>query len=445
MSVYFLIFVQREFAGNRFAVHRGRSAGEIFIGKHKEAQVSAVELLGIGGRLQRGRKDAVVNKRYSGGCLDRVCRLQPIREAALFNMQLAGNDLLAIFVRVIGGAVPCHGHGTVTRAGVGLNLDAERGKGKPQILKRRANGLVRDDHVVRDSCDRALCPHHGKDTFRRGVCLRIFGGKEDHHAVFARVYSAAFIILEAERAGNNGVRPLGLRFAAHERLVGVLIADIGRKAQRGRGCDHRFGRLQKLSVGRMAGFANSLLRGCSLAAGAVARFGMAAVRGAGACVRSVAVGGPFAPAMIVRLPYGIDGCAHIIPMYYQALGITAVSAIYRLTGPRIRPTHEGISVTGRNFVRYGDPYMKFRANHALTWRRAAAAVGIVIQRIGVLGGSGTDCPAPRFWHHSIGCPCRVCVAGLVVFIQAARFRRACGNLSIRREDRRGHHGQHHTA
>ena len=346
MSVYFLIFVQREFAGNLFAVHRGRSAGEIFIGKHKEAQVSAVELLGIGGRLQRGRKDAVVNKRYSGGGLDRVCRLQPIREAALFNMQLTGNDLLAIFVRVIGGVIPCHGHGTVARAGVGLYLDAGR---KPQILKRRANGLVRDDHVVRDSCDRALCPHHGKDTFRRGVCLRIFGGKEDHHTVFARVYSAAFIILEAERAGNNGVRPLGLRFAAHERLVGVLIADIGRKAQRGRGGDDRFGRLQKRSVSRMTGFADSLLRGCSPAAGAVACFGMAAVRGTGACVRSVAVGGPFTPAMIVHLPYGIDGCAHINPMYYQTLGITAVSAIYRRTSPIIRPTYEGISVTGWNY------------------------------------------------------------------------------------------------
>ena len=437
-----MIFVQREFSGNRFAVRRGRSAGEIFVVKHKEAQVSAVELLGIGGRLQLGRKDAVVNKRYSCGGLNLACRLHTIREAALFNMQLAGNDLLAIFVRVIGGAVPCHGDGTVARAGVGLYLDAGR---KPQILKRRTNGLVRDDHVVRDSCDLALCPHHDKGTFRRGVCLRIFGGKEDHHMVFARVYSAAFIIPEAERTRNDDARTLGLRFAAHERLVGVLIADIGRKAQRGRGGDNRFGRLQKLSVSRMTGFADSLLRGCSLAAGAVARFGMAAVRDTGACVRSVAVGGPFAPSMGVHLPYGIDGCAHIIPMYYQALGITAVSAIYRLTGPRIRPTHEGISVTGRNFVRYGDPYMKFRANHALTWRRAAAAVGIVMQRIGVLGGSGTDCPAPRFWHHSIGCPCRVCAAGLVVFIQAARFRCACGNLSIRREDRRGHHGQHHTA
>ena len=346
MSVYFLLFVQREFAGNRFAVHRGRSAGEIFIGKHKEAQVSAVELLGIGGRLQCGRKDAVVNKRYSCGSLNLACRLHTIREAALFNMQLAGNDLLAIFVRVIGGAVPCHGDGAVARAGVGLYLDAGR---KPQILKRRTNGLVRDDHVVRDSCDLALCPHHDKGTFRRGVCLRIVGGKEDHHMVFARVYSAALIVLEAERAGNDDTCTLGLRFAAPEGPVGILIADIGRRAQRGRGGDDRFGRLQKLSVSRMTGFANSLLRGCSLAAGAVACFGMAAVRVTVACVHSVAVGSPFAPAMIVHLPYGIDGCAHIIPMYYQTTGITAVSAIYRLTSPRIRPTHEGISVTGWNY------------------------------------------------------------------------------------------------
>ena len=345
MSVYFLIFVQRELAGNRFTVRRGRSAGEIFVGKHKEAQIAAVELLGIGGRLQRGRKDAVVNERYPCGGLD-ACRLQIILVVTLFNMQLAGNDLLAIFVRVIGGAVPCHGHGTVARAGVGLYLDAGR---KPQILKRRANGLVRDDYVVRGSCDRALCPRHGNNTFRRGVCLRIVGGKEDHHMVFARVYSAALMVLEAERAGNDDACTLGLRFAAPEGPVGILIADIGRRAQRGRGGDDRFGRLQKLSVSRMAGFANSLLRGCSLAAGAVARFGMAAVRGTGACVRSVAVGGPFAPAMIVHLPYGIDGCAHIIPMYYQATGITAASAIYRLTSPRIRPTHEGISVTGWNY------------------------------------------------------------------------------------------------
>ena len=379
MSVYFLIFVQREFAGNRFAVHRGRSAGEIFIGKHKEAQVSAVELLGIGGRLQLGRKDAVVNERYSGGGSDRACRLQLILVVTLFNMQLAGNDLLAIFVRVIGGAVPCHGDGAEARAGVGLNLDAERGNGKPQILKRRANGLVRDDHVVRDSCDRAPCPRHGKDTFRRGVRLRILGGKEDHHAVFARVYSAAFIIPEAERAANNGVRPLDLRFATHERRVGVLIADIGRKAQRGRGGDDRFGRLQKLSVSRMTGFANSLLRGCSLAAGAVACFGMAAVRGTDACVRSVAVGGPFAPVMIVHLPYGVEGFGVSPPIYHIAIPIIAVrTKIDRLPIRAICPTLEGISVTGWNFVRYEERCLIFRADLALTWRRTAAAVGIVM-------------------------------------------------------------------
>ena len=346
MSVYFLIFVQREFAGDCFAVRRGRSAGEVLVGKDKEAQISAVELLGIGGRLQRGRKDTVVNECYPCGCPDRACRLQIILVVTLFNMQRAGNALLAIFVRVIGGVIPCHGHGTVARAGVGLYLDAGR---KPQILKRRANGLVRDDYVIRNSCDRALCPHHGKDTFRRGVCLRIVGGKEDHHTVFTRVYSAAFIILEAERAGNNGVRPLGLRFAAHERPVGVLIADIGRKAQRGRGGDDRFGRLQKLSVSRMAGFANSLLRGCSLAAGAVACFGMAAVRGTVACVRSVAVGSPFAPAMIVHLPYGIDGFAQR-RMYHQVIPIISLFAkIFRLPIRAIRPTLECISVTGWNF------------------------------------------------------------------------------------------------
>ena len=346
MSVYFLIFIQREFAENLFAVRRGRSAGEIFVGKHKETQVSAVELLGIGGRLQRGRKDAVVNERYPCGGPDRACRLKPIRVAASFNMQLAGDDLLAISVRIIGGSVPCHGDGTVVRAGVGLYVDAG---GKPQILKRRTQRLVVDVYVVWNTCDRALCPRHGKDTFRRGVCLRIFGGKEDHHVVFARVYSAALIVPEAERTGDGDARILGLRFAALESLVGILIADIPRKGQRGRGGDHRFGRLQKRSVSRMTGFANSLLRGCSLAAGAVACFGMAAVRGTGACVRSVAVGGPFAPAMIVHLPYGIDGCAHINPMYYQTLGITAVSAIYRRTSPIICPTYEGISVTGWNY------------------------------------------------------------------------------------------------
>ena len=261
-------------------------------------------------------------------------------------MQLAGDDLLAISVRVIGGAVPCHGDDTVVRAGVGLYVDAVR---KPQVLKRRTQRLVVDVYVVWNTCDRALCPHHGNDTFRRGVCLSIFGGKEDHHAVFARVYSAALIVPEAERTGDGDARILGLRFAAHEGSVGILIADIPRKRQGGRGGDHRFGRLQKLSVGRITGFADGLLRAGSLAAGAAARFGMAAVRVAGALMRSVAVGGPFAPAMVVRLPYGIDGCAHINPMYYQTLGITAVSAIYRRTSPIIRPTHEGISVTGWNY------------------------------------------------------------------------------------------------
>ena len=202
-----------------------------------------------------------------------------------------------------------------------------------------------------------LKPRHGDDTFRRGVCLRIVGGKEDHHAVFARAYYAPPIVLEAERAGNNDIRPLDLCFAAFEIPIKVLIADVPLGGQRGRGGDDRFGERQEFSVGRMTGFANGLLRAGGLAAGAAACFGMAAVRVAGACVRSVAVGGPFAPAMIVHFPYGIDGCAHITPMYYQALGITAVSAIYRLTSPSIRPTHEGISVTGWNFVRYGNPYI----------------------------------------------------------------------------------------
>ena len=260
-------------------------------------------------------------------------------------MQLAGNDLLATSVRVIGGAVPCHGDGKEGRASVGLYLD--EGK-KPQILKRRAQRHVGEDFLC-DACDRVLNPRHDDDTFRRGVCLRIVGGKEDFHAVFARVYYAAPIVLEAERAGNNDVRPLDLCFAAFKISIKVLIADVPLRGQRGRGGDDRFGERQKLSVGRMTGFANGLLRAGGLAAGAAVCFGMAAVRGAGALMGSVAVGGPFAPAMIVHLPYGIDGCAHIIPMYYQATGITAVSAIYRLTSPRIRPTHEGISVTGWNY------------------------------------------------------------------------------------------------
>ena len=256
--------------------------------------------------------------------------------------------MFAIFVRVIGGAVPCHGDGIEDIAGVGFYIDVER---KPQILKRRTQRHVVDDFLY-DTCDRVLKPRHGDDTFRRGVCLRIVGGKEDFHAVFARAYWAYYapkIVLEAKRAGNNDVRPLGLCFAAFEILITVIIADVALSGQRGRGDDDRFGELQKFSVGRMTGFANGLLRAGGLAAGAVACLGMAAVRGAGACMRSVAVGGPFAPAMIVHLPYGIDGCAHIIPMYYQATGITAVSAIYRLTSPRIRPTHEGISVTGWNY------------------------------------------------------------------------------------------------
>ena len=79
------------------------------------------------------------------------------------------------------------------------------------------------------------------------------------------------------------------------------------------------------------------------------------------------------------------------PMYYQTLGITAVSAIYRLTSPvfaqpmKVYPSRVGIFLIW-------EPIHKFRTGHALTWRRAAAAVGIVMQRIGVLGGSRTDCP-----------------------------------------------------
>ena len=167
--------------------------------------------------------------------------------------------------------------------------------------------------------------------------------------VFARVYSAAFIIPEAERTRNDDARTLGLRFAAPERPVGVLIADIGRKAQRGRGGDDRFSRLQKRSVSRMTGFADSPLRGCSLAAGAVARFGMAAVRVAGACVRSVAVGSPFAPVVIVRLPHGIDGFAQR-RMHHQVIPIISLFAkILRFPIRTFRPTLECMSVTGWNF------------------------------------------------------------------------------------------------
>ena len=143
----------------------------------------------------------------------------------------------------------------------------------------------------------------------------------------------------------------------------------------------------------MTGIANGLLRAGGLAAGAVACFDMAAVRVAGALMSSVAVGGPFAPAMIVHLPYGIDGCGVRLPIYHTAIPIIAVRAkIDRLPIRAIRPTLEGMSVTGWNFVRYEERYLIFRAGHALTWRRAAAAIGMVMQRIGVLGGSGTDCP-----------------------------------------------------
>ena len=156
-------------------------------------------------------------------------------------------------------------------------------------------------------------------------------------------------MLEAERAGNNDVRPLDLCFAAFEISIKVLIADIPLRGQRGRGGDDRFGELQKFSVGRMTGFANGLLRAGGLAAGAVACFGMAAVRDAGACVRSVAVGGPFAPAMIVHLPYGIDGFAQR-RMYHQVIPIISLFAkIFRLPIRAIRPTLECISVTGWNF------------------------------------------------------------------------------------------------
>ena len=220
-------------------------------------------------------------------------------------MQLAGNDLLATSVRVIGGAVPCHGDEIEDIAGVGFYIDFER---KPQILKRRTQRHVGEDFLC-DACDRVLKPRHGDDTFRRGVCLCIVGGKEDFHAVFARAYYAPPIVLEAERAGNNDIRPLGLCFAAFEIPIKVLIADVPLRGQRGRGGDDRFGELQKLSVGRMTGFANGLLRAGGLAAGAAACFGMAAVRVAGALMGSVAVGDPFAPAMIVHFPYGIDGCA----------------------------------------------------------------------------------------------------------------------------------------
>ena len=354
VAVFFLLLVQSEPAVNRFVICRGgRSAGKIIVGKGKLAKIAAVYLPGVGGRLQRGHNAIVANERYFGDGLN-ACRLQIIRVFAIFNIQLAGNDLLATSVRVIGGAVPCHGDANEDLAGAGLYIDVGR---KPQILKRRAQRLVVDGYIVQDACDRVLNPRHGDDTFRRGVCLRIVGDKEDFHEVFARAYYAPKFVLKVERTGNDFARPLDLCFAAFEIPIKVPIADVPLRGQRGRGGDDRFDERQKLSVGRMTGFANGLLRAGGLAAGAAACFGMAAVRGAGAGVRSIAVGGPFAPAMIVHLPYGVDGCTHIIPMYYQALGITAVSAIYRLTSPRIRPTHEGISVTGWNFVRYEERYL----------------------------------------------------------------------------------------
>ena len=344
VAVFFLLLVQSEHAVNRFAICRGRSAGKILVGKGKLAKIAAVYLSGVGGRLQRWHNGPVANERDSGDGLDRACRFQFLLVDAPFNIQMAGNDLLAKSVWVIGGAVPCHGD-IEGRAGVGYYIDAER---KPQILKRRTQRHVGED-FLNDTCDRVPKPRHGDDTFRRGVCLRIVGGKEDFHAVFARAYCAAPIVLEAERAGNNDVRPLGLCFAAFEILIKVLIADVPLGGQRGRGGDDRFGELQKLSVGRMTGFANGLLCAGGLAAGAVACFGMAAVRDAGACVRSVAIGGPFAPAMIVQLPYGVDGFAQR-RMYHQVIPIIALfTKIFRLLIRTIRPTLEGISVTGWNF------------------------------------------------------------------------------------------------
>ena len=194
VAVFFLLLVQSEPAVNRFAICRGgRSAGKIIVGKGKLAKIAAVYLPGVGGRLQRWHNAPVANECDSGDGLN-ACRLQLVLVAAFFNMQLAGNDLLATSVRVIGGAVPCHGDGTEGPAGVGLYLD--EGK-KPQILKRRAQRHVGEDFLC-DTCDRVLNPRHGDDTFRRGVCLRIVGGKEDHHVVFARVYIAAPFVLEAE-------------------------------------------------------------------------------------------------------------------------------------------------------------------------------------------------------------------------------------------------------
>ena len=344
VAVFSLLLVQSEHAVNRFAICRGRSAGKILVGKGELAKIAAVYLPGVGGRLQRWHNGPVANERDSGDGLDRACRLQLILVDAPFNIQMAGNDLLATSVRVIGGAVPCHGD-IESRAGVGYCIDAER---KSQILKRRTQRHVGED-FLNDTCDRVLKPRHGDDTFRRGICLRIVGGKEDFHAVFARAYYAPPIVLEAERAGNNDVRPLDLCFAVFKISIKVLIADVPLRGQRGRGGDDRFGELQKFSVGRMTGFANGLLRAGGLAAGAVACFDMAAVRGAGALMGSVSVGGPFAPAMIVHFPYGVDGFAQR-RMYHQVIPIIALfTKIFRLLIRTIRPTLEGISVTGWNF------------------------------------------------------------------------------------------------
>ena len=213
------------------------------------------------------------------------------------------------------------------RASVGLYLDDGR---KPQILKRRAQRHVGEDFLC-DACDRVLDPRHDDDTFRRGVCLRIVGGKEDFHAVFARVYCAPPIVLEAERAANNGVRTIDLCFAAFEILIKVPLADIPLSGQRGRGGDDRFDERQKVSVGRMTGFANGLLRTGGLAAGAAVCFGVAAVRVAGALMGSVAVGGPFAPAMIVHLPYGVDGCGVSLPINHIAIPMIMILKISQNT------------------------------------------------------------------------------------------------------------------
>ena len=102
-------------------------------------------------------------------------------------------------------------------------IDVER---KPQILKRRAQRHVGEVFLY-DACDRVLDPRHDDDTFRCGVCLRGRRGvKMDFHAVFARVYYAAPIVLEAERAGNNSVRTIDLCFAAFEISIKVPLADV---------------------------------------------------------------------------------------------------------------------------------------------------------------------------------------------------------------------------